>query len=846
MLIKTVQDILPLVEKPSTYLGNEINSIKKKLDTVKLRFALAFPDMYEIGTSHFGMQIIYHILNEDPQIAAERVFTPASDMEEYLRLSGLPLTTLESHIPLNRFDIIGFSLLYELNYTNILTMFELGKIPFFARERDSNAPVVIAGGPCTCNPEPIADLFDAMVVGDGEQVVTEMAQVWIRLQKTGDMVKEKLLTEWSGIEGVYIPAFYQVAYNPAGFQVPVPGSLDSTINTGNVSRAIYSDLDKAPFPGAPVVPYGKPVHDRLRLEVSRGCSRGCRFCQAGMIYRPVRERSPDTLLVQTERCLASTGYEDISLLSLSTGDYQCLIQLMARLMDQTEDKNISVSLPSLRADRLTPDLMKQIRRVRKTGFTIAPEAGSQRLRNIINKNITDKEVADTVKNAFNLGWQRIKLYFMIGLPHETDDDLRSIVEFVKDLRKRSIPKKKNGIINVSIATFVPKPHTPFQWASQLARHESKEKITWLRRNLKLPGVHVKWQNPDVSFLEGLWARGDRRLARLLVKAYQKGCRFDGWSDKFRYNRWETALSEAGVDIDFFTTRKRNLAEPLPWDHIDVKIDKEFLKDEWKKAEEGHPTLDCRWGDCHACGVCNFRTIQPRIFNRDDRKGVTSLNRSDVSLKPKSEFSKKFKITYEKLEPGNYFGHLELVNIFLRAFRRAKISMKYSSGFHPMPKVSFDDPLPVGMESQNEVLFLTTTELIEPEDIVKGLNRHLPPGIFIRDCKIEPSSEGKNANRSIRYQVVLRDDVFNKNELERFHERNELIVSRLNRKGKLKKVNIKDMVEAIQLLSPEKLEIILGSKKGRMIRPKEVVRNIFTVSDQTLRHAKVVKMSKKYK
>ena len=843
MLIKTFQDILPLVEKPSSYLGNEINSIRKGLDKVKLRVALAFPDLYEIGTSHFGMQIIYHILNKDQQIAAERVFTPGSDMEEYLILSGLPLTTLESQTPLCRFDIIGFSLLYELNYTNILTMFELGKIPFFARERDSDAPLVIAGGPCTCNPEPVADLFDAMVVGDGEGVVMEMAQAWIRWEKTGNRDKAKLLTEWSGIKGVYIPAFYQVTYDPAGFQVPIPRPFDQTMNKGQVSRAVFADLDKAPFPGDPVVPYGKPVHDRLRLEISRGCSRGCRFCQAGMIYRPVRERSPDTLLCQTDKCLASTGYEDISLLSLSTGDYQCLIPLIERLMDQSEYKNIAVSLPSLRADRLTPDLMQQIKRVRKTGFTIAPEAGSQRLRDIINKNITEQEVADAVKHAFDLGWQRIKLYFMIGLPYETGDDLRAIVDFVKDLRKISAPKKNNGKINVSISTFIPKPHTPFQWASQITRLESKEKINWLRRKLKLPGVHVKWQNPDVSFLEGLWARGDRHLVRLLVEAYHKGCRFDGWSDKLQYDRWEAALSDAGVDINFFTTRKRDLAEALPWDHIDIKISKDFLKKEWQRAEQGNPTLDCRWGDCHGCGVCDFQTIQPKIFKRNAQKEATSLNRSDPPFESKSEFNQRFKITYSKSEPGKYFGHLELVNIFLRALRRAKISIKYSNGFHPMPKISFEDPLPIGMESQNEIFFLTTTGMIEPEDIIKGLNNHLPPGIVIHDCQIEPSFGGKNDNKSTRYQIVLRDEVFKKSELERFRKGSELIVNRLNRKGKLKKINLKDMVETIQLLSPEKLEIILRSKKGSMVRPMEAVLNIFTVSDQTLRQAKVVKMVK---
>jgi len=843
MLTKTFQDILPLVEKPSSYLGNEINSVRKEPDKVKLRVALAFPDLYEIGTSHFGMQIIYHILNQDKQIAAERVFTPGSDMEEYLRLSGLPLTTLESQTPLSGFDIIGFSLLYELNYTNILTMFELGKIPFFARERDSDTPIVIAGGPCTCNPEPVADLFDAMVVGDGEGVMVEMAQAWIRWKESGTRDKEKLLTEWSGIEGVYIPAFYKVTFDLAGFQVPMPSSFDQNRNKGKTSRAVFSDLDKAPFPDEPVVPYGKPVHDRLRLEVSRGCSRGCRFCQAGMIYRPVRERSPDTLLFQTEKCLASTGYEDISLLSLSTGDYQCLIPFMEQLMDQSENKNIAVSLPSLRADRLTPDLMQQIKRVRKTGFTIAPEAGSQRLRDIINKNITAKEVADTVRHAFNLGWQRIKLYFMIGLPYETGDDLRSIVEFVKDLRKISDPKKNSGKINVSISTFIPKPHTPFQWASQITQLESKEKINWLRRNLKLPGVHVKWQNPGVSFLEGLWARGDRRLVHLLVKAYQNGCRFDGWSDKFQYDRWEAALSAANVDIDFYTTRKRDLAEPLPWDHIDIKVSKDFLKEEWRKAEKGESTLDCRWGDCHGCGVCNFRTIQPQIFKRGEKNEITSLNRSRAHFESKSEFSKKFKITYSKLGPGKYFGHLELVNIFLRALRRSKISVKYSNGFHPMPKVSFEDPLPIGMESQNEIFFLTATDMIEPEEIIESLNNHLPPGIAIHECQFEPSSGEKNDNKSTRYQIVLRDAVFKKSDLERFCKRNDLIVNRLNRKGKLKKINIKDMVETIQLLSPEKLEITLGSKKGSMVRPMEALLNIFTVSEQTLRQAKVVKMMK---
>ena len=576
MSIKTIQDILPLIEQPSRYLGSEVNSIKKDPRQVKLSFALVFPDLYEIGASHLGLQILYNILNSHNEIAAERVYAPGLDMEAYLKSGSIPIMSLETQKPLHSFDVIGFSLLYELNYTNMLTIFDLAGIPFFARRRDLSYPLIIAGGPCTCNPEPVADFFDAIVIGDGEKVILELSRAWLKWKerKSGD--KETLLKELADIEGVYIPSFFEPANisfgDRSGFQILFPRF--SQYKT--VTRAIVNDLDRAPFPNAPIVPYGKPIHDRLALEVSRGCTRGCRFCQAGMIYRPVRERSPETLLALSDICLDATGYEDLSLLSLSTGDYRCIVLLMECLMIHCKAKNIAVSFPSLRAGTLTPELMNLIKKVRKTGFTIAPEAGSQRLRDVINKDITRKEIIDTVHNALSLGWLVIKLYFMIGLPTETYDDLQEIVDLVKDLRRIKDPQGRKIKINVSAATFIPKPHTTFQWVSQISLDESKEKMSWLKKNLNLPGIHFKWQNPESSILEGLWSRGDRRLSLLLVAAYKKGCKFDGWSDKFQYKLWEEACSDTGVEMDFYTTRTRNMAEPLPWDHIDIKVKKDFL------------------------------------------------------------------------------------------------------------------------------------------------------------------------------------------------------------------------------------------------------------------------------
>ena len=832
MSIKSIQDILPLVEQPSRYLGSEINTIKKDHSQIDLCFALAFPDLYEIGTSHFGIQILYHILNSHPKIAAERVFAPAPDLEEYLRSSRRPVASLESKKPLNEFDIIGFSLLYELNYTNILSILDMAGIPFLSRQRDGSFPFIIAGGPCTCNPEPVADFFDAIVLGDGEKVIIKLCQVWLEWKAEGNRDKETLLRYWSHIEGVYIPKFFNPEFDNYGFQTITPRYS----KYDKIKRTIVNDLNEIPFPDSPIIPYGKPVHDRLRLEISRGCTRGCRFCQAGMIYRPVRERSLKKLLMLSDASIAATGYEDISLLSLSSGDYSCLSPLMENMMSRYANQRIAISLPSLRAGTLTPGLMNLVKKVRKTGFTIAPEAGSQRLRDVINKNITEKDIIDTVNGAFLIGWRVIKLYFMIGLPTETDEDLEAIVDLVKRLKTINRKNIRNGQINVSVATFIPKPHTPFQWSSQISLDESKHKINWLKKKLKIPGIRFKWQNPEVSIIEGLWARGDRRLNRLLVTAYHKGCKFDGWSDKFRYESWEASFLDEGVDVDFFTTRVRDILEPLPWDHIDTMVSKEHLISEWNKALEGVHTTDCRNGNCNQCGVCDFETIEPKVF--DDRKEDVVKNYKHDHYEPKDY--KKFKISFSKLDQAKYFGHLEMVKIFSRAIRRAGIPVKYSEGFHPKPLISFEDALPIGMESLNEIFYLAVHGNVEPQTIINGLNLHLPKGLRILGCHLAPAKSSNNTFEPVGYMVTSRNGFFNEEKMNHFNKMSEFIITRFNRKGKTKKINLKEMVVNLTLISPDRLRMTLRNEPGQTVRPFEVLEHIFGLSKVEVKQATVVK------
>jgi radical SAM family uncharacterized protein/radical SAM-linked protein len=828
---KSIQDIMPLIERPSRYLGNEINTIIKDPDRVKLKFALVFPDLYEIGTSHFGLQILYSILNKKKEVCAERVFAPGIDMEEHLRALKIPLVSLETKMPVCDFDLIGFSILYELNYTNILNILDLAKIPFYSSRRDESYPLIVGGGPCTCNPEPVADFFDIIVIGDGEDAILEITDTWLKFKEKQNIGKESLLKLMSKIEGVYIPAFFKPEYDGNGIQALAPKYSNYT----KATRAVAKNLDTLPFPDAPIVPYGKPVHDRLRLEIARGCTRGCRFCQAGMIYRPVRERSMETLLELSEKALGKTGYEDMSLLSLSTGDYECIIPLMQRIMEECETRHIAVSLPSLRAGTLTPELMRLIQKVRKTGFTIAAEAGSQRLRDFINKNISEKEIIETVQDSFDLGWQVIKLYFMIGLPSERKEDIQGIVDLVKKLRKLKGKKGKFGKINVSVATFIPKPHTPFQWEPQLSLDEAKERISWIKRNLKMPGIRFKWQNPETSMLEGLFARGNRQLSRLLVSAHKKGCKFDSWSDKFNFRLWQEACEETGVILESFNNRKRSFDEKLPWDHIDTRVTKDFLKDERVRAGNLESTGDCRSGDCNSCGVCDFEVIEPKIFK------ASRKDKSEIIEKSRNKVYRKLKISFSKTGQAKYFGHLELVNIMFRAIKRGDIDVKYSQGFHPKPKVSFEYPLAIGIESEGENMYMAVNDLIKPKEVVQRLNKQLPEGLEIIECRDSLSKVDINRPNGFIYRVIIKDFDFDESAIQRYEDQDEVVVERMNKKGKINKINLKNVVLDIRLISKKEIEFKLKPYNGKNVRPYEVLKKIYDFTDEQNKYTRVVKI-----
>jgi len=838
------QEILPCVEKPSRYLGGEPNTIVKDKHLVDVRFCLAFPDVYEIGTSHFGMQILYHILNREENISAERVFSPARDMESCLRRHNMPLASLETRSPIAAFDIVGFSLLYELNYTNILTILDLAGTSFYSSERTDGEPFVIAGGPCTVNPEPVADFFDAMVIGDGEQAVLEIARAYRRWKNEGARDRRAMLKAWSEIEGVYIPSFFKAACRRNGIMVAEPVSSTYT----KVKRAVLNTLNDSPFPEAPVVPFGRPVHDRLRLEIARGCTRGCRFCQAGMIYRPVRERSVADLVDLAEKSIAFTGYDDISLLSLSTGDYSELGPLMGRLFCHPALDHVAVSFPSVRAGTLTPELMNLIKRVRKTGFTIAPEAGSQRLRDAINKNISEKDILDTVKQAFSLGWHVIKLYFMVGLPTETKEDLMEIVGLVKDLSKIKGTGKKKKSINVSITTFIPKPHTPFQWEEQISPEESKARFYMIYDELKkIAGVRLKWQNQEMSFLEGVFSRGDRRLSRVLMSAYNKGCRFDGWTEEFNFGQWEDAFKDAGIDADTAFWGQRDITDPLPWDHIDTGVTKAFLMEEREKALREETVPDCRNGKCNHCGVCDFESVLPGLSPETNREPSLYAGRANGNKAVEKGTALDYKLVYEKTDGARFFGHLEMVNMFIRAIKRSGIHFKYTEGFHPKPKISFSAPLPVGMESLEESFQISIYPGAEPGEIINGLNRNLPGGLTIKNCFPASKGSGNREPKTVStYDAWFNRPVFTAEELAGFMNADASVISRPTRKGGLKKIDLKDIILKIEMVTEKKLVLQVVEEPGKTVRPAEIIKHIFNITGGDLRQVRVMKTSSSIK
>ena len=595
--------IIGQVSKPARYMGNEYNMVEKDPKEVSIRFAFAFPDVYEVGMSHLGMKILYHLMNEREDTYCERVFAPWVDMEKKMRETRIPLFTLETRDPVSEFDFVGFTLQYEMSYTNVLNMLDLAGIPLLAKDRGKDDPFVIAGGPCAYNAEPLADFMDLVAMGEGEELIGELLDRYKEWKEKGGE-RESFLRHASAIPGVYIPRFYDVSYLENGQVESVKRNTDAAPE--RIIKRIVRNLDRTFYPERIIVPFMDIVHDRIMLEIFRGCSRGCRFCQAGMIYRPVRERNMDKLLELAEKLVANTGYEEISLSSLSTSDYSRLEDLVKQLMERFRHNRVSLSLPSLRLDSFAKEFIEEVQKVRRTGLTFAPEAGTQRLRDVINKGVTEEDLVSSVTDAFESGWNTVKLYFMIGLPTETEEDLQGIADLarlVTDCYYRvDREKRQKGLkITVSTSSFVPKPFTPFQWEPQNTMEELREKQQYLKKALRMKHVDYNWHDPEVSYMEAVFARGDRRLGAVLLSAWKNGARFDGWAEHFRLDYWMDAFRRNGLEPEFYAHRRRERSEVFPWDHIDTGVSKTFLWNEWQKALRGELTPDCR-KSCSGCGV----------------------------------------------------------------------------------------------------------------------------------------------------------------------------------------------------------------------------------------------------
>ena len=846
------EDILLSVEKPSRYTGGEINAVDKDRRDCELSVALAFPDTYEVGMSHLGLQILYAVLNEHPHIMAERCYAPWPDMEQQMRRHGLPLASLESRTPLKDFDIIGFSLQYELSYTNVLNMLDLGGVPVTASNRNDDHPLVIAGGPCAFHPAPMSRFIDAFVIGEGEEVISEIALAVLDDKRSGRGRPDRL-RRLAGIDGVYCPAVHTQGER--------------------IKKRLIPDINDWPLPLRPVVPLMQTIHNRATLEIARGCTRGCRFCQAGMVWRPVRERRQDGVERMAEEMLCATGHNELSLLSLSTGDYSRIEPLLAALMDRYHGRRIALGLPSLRVETLTRSLMEEIKRVRKTSFTLAPEAGTQRLRDAINKGHTEADVLATTEQVFAAGWKSVKLYFMLGLPGETQADMEGIADLVQQVVRAA---RRRGQVTVSLSTFVPKPHTPFQWARQIGIAETREKQDYFKRNLRGPNLHVKWHDARMSLLEGILSRGDESLGLLIERAFLAGCRFDGWSDHFRFDPWEQAMADLSIRPEE-ELRERQLTDGFPWDRVDCGLGRDFLIREWRKSMVCGLTADCRTDDCHHCGVCDHETVRmisaaeaplhparglsqtggpfPEGADSGEFKAAPERGSADSRvtagaglrpLKPVPE--RRVRLEFTKIGPARFLSHLELSAALIRAVLQSGLDFVYSQGFHPLPKISFAFATAVGMESNGEFADIQIRGDLTDDSTLTKMNAFLPAGVRMQSLRGIPSYRPSLSEeiRGFEYHLDLPESVGPDRDaaiggkLEHFLACDTFQIVRKT-KDKTVVKDIRPLVEDLRLDSRNRrIELRVGCEPAGLVRPADILTKVCGFDDETARGVRIVK------
>jgi radical SAM family uncharacterized protein/radical SAM-linked protein len=832
MRLPVLDRLILSAQKPSRYAGGELNAVHKDLSQARVTWALAFPDTYEVGMSNVGFRLLYHALNERPDVACERLFMPWPDMEAALRAEKQPLFSIESRAPLRAFDVVGFTLQFELCYTTVLAMLDLGGVPLHSKDRRRDDPLILGGGPCTYNPEPVADFFDAFVIGEGEEVVHEISDAVAGWKSTA-APREDLLWLLAEIPGVYVPSLFRPHYR-----------IDKTIDNyqplkpgyQSIVRRVVPDLNLVPQAEKPIVPFMQTVHDRLPLEIQRGCTRGCRFCQVGMITRPTRQRDPNEVRRIAEKGLEKTGYEEVGFLSLSAGDYSCIDGVLEDFFDQFGPENVGISLPSLRTETMSPHLAAQIKRVRKSGFTVAPEAATERMRRVINKGNAEKDLLHAVDTIFEAGWDLVKFYFMIGLPTERDEDVRAIVQLSAEALRRGRRKNPRAQINVGVSTFCPKPFTPFQWDPMISYAEAQRRQGLLRDELRRLGrgfkdLHLKPHDARQGALEGALALGDRRLSTAVLHAYRNGQRLDGWTEHFRLEVWRDAFArceaEHGVGLEFFAHREKGEKETLPFDHIDCEVTKPYL---WKSrvgALRESAIPDCAYGEeiCTACGACDYEVVDTIVYHPEDYRKQPRPPPEELP-----EERTLLRICYAKQGCGAALSHLETMTALLRTFRRARLSIPHSRGFHPKPKVSFGPACPVGIESRAEYLDVELFGVQQPDEIAKRVRAELPEGFELLACEpLDRAAPALNQSiRGIEYRVELPDDAPDAEErLAAFALQPEAFVLR-EREGKRPvRIDLKAAALGLAADGPRGVRFTLKAGEAEAVaRPAELLAALF--------------------